>query len=49
MIALGIAYIGYSDQVKEPRTQYDEKRCYNEVYDSTRKHRARPKNLKHAK
>ena len=49
VIPLGIAYIGYSDEKKEPRTQYDEKRCYYEIYDSSRKHRARPKNLKHSK
>lgn len=49
VVPLGIAYIGYSDQIKEPRTQYNDKRCYYEVYDDTRKHRARPKDLKHAK
>ncbi len=49
VIPVEIAYVGYSDAVKEPRTQYNEKRCYLEVYDQTRKHRARPKKLKHAK
>ena len=44
---LGIAYIGYAAETKEPRTQYNEKRIYQETYDSERKHRARPKNLKH--
>lgn len=46
VIPLGIAYIGYADEIKEPRTQYNEKRVYWEKYDKTRKHRARPKNLK---
>lgn len=44
---LGIAYIGYAAETKEPRTQYNAKRIYQETYDSERKHRARPKNLKH--
>lgn len=47
VIPLGIAYIGYSNEMKEPRTQYNEKRIYLERYDSTRKHKARPKDLKH--
>lgn len=47
VIPLGIAYIGYANESKEPRTQYNEKRIYCEVYDPTRKHRARPKDLKH--
>jgi nitroreductase len=46
VIPLGIAYVGYPNEVKEPRTQYNEKRIYYEKYDATRKHRARPKNLK---
>lgn len=46
VIPLGIAYIGYADEEKEPRTQYNEKRIYWEAYDVKRKHKARPKNLK---
>jgi len=48
VLPLGIAYIGYPAQTKEPRTQYNEKRIYREVYDPARKHRARPKDLKHS-
>lgn len=48
IIPLGIAYIGYPDECKEPRTQYNEKRIYSEKYDNKRKHRARPKDLKHS-
>ena len=44
---LGIAYVGYANEEKEPRTQYDEKRVYRDVYDMERKHRTRPKNMKH--
>ncbi len=47
VVPLGIAYIGYANEAKEPRTQYNEKRVYREKYDLTRKHKARPKNLKH--
>jgi len=47
VLPLGIAYIGYSNEEKEPRTQYNEKRVFYEVYDINRKHRARPKNSKH--
>jgi len=47
VVPLGIAYIGYPAEKKEPRTQYNEKRVYWEKYDVTRKHRARPKNLKY--
>lgn len=47
VIPLGIAYIGYSSECKEPRTQYNEKRIYLEKYDNSRKHKARPKDLKH--
>jgi nitroreductase len=46
VIPLGIAYIGYANEKKEPRTQYNEKRVYYKLYDKTRKHKARPKNLK---
>lgn len=48
VVPLSIAYVGYSDEYKEPRTQYNEKRIYHQQYDTTRKHRARPKNLKHS-
>jgi len=47
VLPLGIAYIGYSNEIQEPRTQYDPTRIYKEKYDFTRKHRARPKNMKH--
>lgn len=46
VIPLGVVYIGYPAEEKEARCQYNEKRVYWEEYDSTRKHRARPKNLK---
>lgn len=45
---LGIAYVGYANEEKAPRTQYDEKRVYRDVYDKERKHRARLKNMKHS-
>ena len=48
VVPLGIAYIGYAAEAKEPRTQYNEKRIYRERYDTQRKHKARPKNLKRA-
>lgn len=44
---LSIVYIGYPGEEKEPRTQYNVKRVYQDVYDVSRKHRARPKDLKH--
>lgn len=44
---MGIAYVGYPAETKEPRTQYNEKRVYRNIYDQERKHRARPKDLKH--
>lgn len=47
VLPLGIAYVGYPDEEKEPRTQYNERRVYYGTYDPTRKHRARPKDLKH--
>lgn len=47
VVPLGIAYIGYAAEEKESRTQYNEKRVYFEKYDRSRKHRARPKNLKY--
>lgn len=46
VVPLGIAYIGYPAEEKEPRTQFNEKRVYFQQYDKTRKHRSRPKNLK---
>lgn len=46
VVPLGIAYVGYKNEEKEERTQYNEKRIYWQVYDKERKHRARPKNLK---
>jgi hypothetical protein len=46
VVPLGIAYIGYKNEEKEKRTQYNEKRIYWQVYDKDRKHKARPKNLK---
>lgn len=46
VVPLGLAYIGYSAEEKEPRTQYNEKRVYWQQYDQNRKHRARPKNMK---
>ncbi len=46
VLPLGIAYIGYKNEEKEQRTQYNEKRIYWQVYDRIRKHKARPKNLK---
>jgi nitroreductase len=48
VVPLGIAYVGYADEEKEPRTQYNEKRVYWEKYDCTRKHRSRPKNVKNS-
>jgi nitroreductase len=47
VLPLGIAYVGEPGEEKEPRTQYNEKRVYYGKYDQTRKHRARPKDLKH--
>lgn len=47
VIPLGVVYLGYPDEVKEPRTQYNEKAVYWQKYDRSRKHRARPKNMKH--
>lgn len=46
IIPCGIAYIGYSDEIKGPRKQFDDNRVYEQVYDINRKHRARPKNRK---
>ena len=45
VIPLGIVYVGYPAEEKEPRTQYDEKHVYWQKYEE-RKHRARKKNTK---
>jgi hypothetical protein len=47
VIPLGVVYLGYPNENKEPRTQYNEKVVYWQKYDQTRKHRARQKNMKH--
>lgn len=47
VIPLGVVYLGYPNEHKEPRTQYNEKVVYWQKYDKNRKHRARPKNMKH--
>lgn len=47
VIPMSVVYIGYPDECKEPRTQYNEKRVYWQEYEPNRKHRARPKNLKY--
>lgn len=47
VIPLSVIYIGYPNEEKEPRTQYNPKRVYWQLYDPERKHRARNKNLKH--
>lgn len=44
---VALAYVGYAAEEKEPRTQYNDKRVYRDVYDAERKHRARPKNMKY--
>ncbi len=46
VVPLGVALIGYSNEDKKPRTQFNEKRVYWERYDKDRKHRARSKNTK---
>ncbi|GMQ64661.1 nitroreductase family protein [Vallitalea maricola] len=40
---LGIVYIGYSAEEKEPRTRYNEKRVYWQEYEPNRKHRSKDK------
>jgi len=47
VIPAAIAYIGYPNENKPPRTQYHPTRVYHETYDVTRKHKARPKDMKH--
>lgn len=46
VVPCGIAYIGYANEVKEPRVQFNDKRVYEQVYDINRKHKVRPKNMK---
>jgi nitroreductase len=46
VIPMSVVYLGYPDEFKEPRTQYNEKRVYWQEYEPKRKHRARPKNMK---
>ena len=43
---LGVVYVGYPDEQKDARTQYDPHRVYWQVYEE-RKRRARTKNAKH--
>ncbi len=40
---LNIIYLGYPNEVKPPRTRYNEKRVYWQEYDQTRKHRLKNK------
>lgn len=47
VIPLSVIYVGYAAEEKEPRTQYNPKRVYWQLYDPERKHRARKKNLKY--
>ncbi|MBM7614331.1 nitroreductase [Alkaliphilus hydrothermalis] len=47
VIPFGMVYIGYPDEEKGIRAQYNEKRVYWQKYDQSRKHKARPKDLKH--
>lgn len=46
VVPLGVVLVGYPDEVKEPRSQFDEKRVYFEKYDKSRKHRTKDKNSK---
>ncbi|MTI69815.1 MAG: nitroreductase family protein [Firmicutes bacterium] len=47
VVPLGVIYIGYPEEEKKARTQYNKKRVYKNKYDPDRKHRARKKNLKY--
>lgn len=47
VVPLGVALVGYSDEEKDARTQYNDKRVYWEQYDRNRKHRSRVKNMKY--
>jgi len=40
---LGIVYVGYTAEEKDPRTRFDEKRVYWQEYEPSRKHRAKDK------
>ena len=40
---LGIVYIGYPTEEKEPRSRLDEKRIYFQEYDPNRKHKSKNK------
>lgn len=40
---LGMVYIGYSAETKEPRSRLDEKRVYWQEYEPKRKHRTKDK------
>ncbi|MCD4712637.1 MAG: nitroreductase family protein [Clostridiales bacterium] len=43
IVPLNIIYFGYSDEVKESRSRYNEKRVYFNTYDRDRKHRSKDK------
>ena len=47
IIPMSVVYIGYPDEYKEPRTQYNEKRVYWQEYEPARKHKSRPKDIKY--
>jgi len=47
VIPLGVALIGYSDEDKPKRTQFNPKRIYMEQYDSSRKYKTKKKNSKY--
>jgi nitroreductase len=47
VIPLSVVYVGHPAEEKPPRTQFDPRRVYWQQYDAGRKHRARPKDLKH--
>ena len=42
---IGVVYLGYPAESKEPRTKYVEEAVYWQKYDPQRKHRPRPGNL----
>ena len=46
VVPCGIAYVGYANEIKGPRKQFNDNRVYDQVFDPNRKHRARPKNKK---
>ncbi len=43
VVPLNIIYFGYSEEVKEARSRYNEKRVYFNTYDRNRKHRSKDK------